>query len=140
MRTIRKIIFHSAYTPPDMDIGVEEIRRWHTDPPPKGNGWRDIGYHYLIRRDGTIEEGRPIEMAGAHVAGHNHDSIGIVLVGGKARDGRSRNNFTRAQWRSAEELGVRLTKQFPEAEVGGHNDYTNSKTCPDIDIKAWWYG
>src|SRR5690554_2206478 len=124
MRKIRKIIIHAADTPPNMDIGVEEIRDWHVN----GNGWRDIGYHYVIRRDGTVERGRSEEVAGAHVYGHNSDSIGICLVGGKpARHGGPACNFTRAQWIALEDRVRDLVRRYPMVEVSGHNDYTSDK-------------
>jgi len=61
---------------------VDEVRRWHT----QGRGWSDVGYHYLIDLDGTVVEGRPIEKAGAHVKGHNANSVGISLFGGHGSD------------------------------------------------------
>ena len=81
-RETNNIVIHGAYTPADMDIGVNEMRRWHTDPKPHGNGWTDIGYHAVIRRTGRIEIGRAWDQVGAHVVGHNRDSFGIVMVGG----------------------------------------------------------
>ena len=83
VRMIDSIIIHSTATPVGMDVGVEDIRAWHV----RDNGWRDIGYHWVIRRDGTIEEGRPEIAVGAHVAGYNHNSIGVALVGGVAVTG-----------------------------------------------------
>ena len=73
------IVIHCAATKPSMDIGAAEIRKWHTDPP---RNWDDIGYHYVVRRSGTIEKpmlevGRYLEIPGAHVANHNHESIVI---------------------------------------------------------------
>jgi len=125
MRKIRKIIVHCADTPPNMDIGVEEIRKWHKD-----QGWKDVGYHYVIRRDSTLEEGRPLEEAGAHVANHNADSIGICLVGGKGGF-----NFTWSQLVVLKAVVEYLQGMFPEAELGGHCDYDNRKTCPNFDVK-----
>ena len=83
MREIDAIVIHCSYTPPSMDIGVREIYDWHVND----NGWKDIGYHYVIRRNGNIEIGRPEHTPGAHVAGHNHNTIGLCLVGAKARQG-----------------------------------------------------
>jgi len=74
--TIQKLIIHCADTPPNMDVGAEEIRRWHVE----GNGWSDIGYHYVIRRCGLIETGRDESTPGAHVRGHNTGSIGVCMV------------------------------------------------------------
>ena len=56
MRKIRKIIIHCSATPEGKDIDAEEIRQWHLD-----KGWRDIGYHYVIKLDGTVEEGGPLK-------------------------------------------------------------------------------
>jgi hypothetical protein len=132
MREIREIIIHCADTPPSMDIGVAEIRRWHTDPPPKGNGWAAEGYHYVIRRNGFIETGRDESRAGAHVAGRNAHSIGVCLVGGKGGP-----NYTRHQWRSLESLVTTLQGRYPKARVCGHNEFA-AKTCPGFDVPAWW--
>jgi len=125
MRKIKKIIVHCADTPPSMDIGVEEIRKWHKD-----QGWKDVGYHYVIRRDGTVETGRDLTEVGAHVANHNADSIGICVVGGKGGF-----NFTWSQLQALKAIVDYLRKMFPEAELGGHCDYDSRKTCPNFDVK-----
>ena len=78
MRKIRKIIIHCSATKEGQDIDAKEIKKWHVE----GNGWSDIGYHYVIKLDGTVEEGRPIERSGAHTLNHNHDSIGVCYIGG----------------------------------------------------------
>ena len=78
MRRIDKVIIHCSDTYHNMDIGVKQIRRWH-----KKRGFNDVGYHYIIRRDGTLETGRPIEKIGAHCKGQNRHSIGVCFVGGK---------------------------------------------------------
>lgn len=133
MRQINKIIIHCADTPPSMDIGTAEIRQWHTDPVPKGRGWKDIGYHYVIRRNGVIEKGRDDEDIGAHVTGHNTDSIGICMVGGKPM-----TNFTKAQWKTLEVLVTDLKVKYPKASVNGHNTFESKKTCPTFDVEDWW--
>ena len=76
MRKIKEIIYHHSQTPSSMDIGFKEIDQWH-----KSRGWSGCGYHYIIRRDGSLEFGRKEEKIGAHVAGHNSYSIGICMVG-----------------------------------------------------------
>ena len=58
-----------------MDIGLNEIRKWHLDL-----GWRDVGYHYIIRRNGEVELGRSIRDTGSHARGYNHKSVGLCLV------------------------------------------------------------
>ena len=135
MREINKIIVHTAYTTPDMDIGVEEIRDWHVN----GNGWSDIGYHYVIRRDGTVEDGRPVEKAGAHTLGQNADSIGICLVGGKeASTGYSVFNYTLAQMGALLDLLEELVVEYSlvKQSIFGHNEFS-PKACPCFDVKAY---
>ena len=132
MRAIKRIVVHMSYTPPSMDVGVPEIRDWHVN----GNGWRDIGYHYVIRRNGTIEHGRPVEQAGAHVAGHNADSIGICLVGGKREDRDSADcNYTLDQWEALRELLDKLAETYQDTELCGHRDLAN-RECPGFDAKV----
>lgn len=102
---IQEVIVHCTATRPDfMENGTSaarfaEIRRWHMDPPPKGRGWRDIGYHWLIDRDGTVLNGRKPEVIGAHVEGHNAGTLGISLFGGHGSnaDDRFRDHFTPEQ-------------------------------------------
>jgi hypothetical protein len=85
MRPLNKIIIHCTATRPNWWIGkspqqkVNEIRRWHVED----RGWADIGYHYLIDRDGTVIEGRPLSKVGAHAKGHNTGSVGIALFGAR---------------------------------------------------------
>ena len=134
MRAINKIIVHCAATRPGMDIGAQEIRRWHV----RDNGWSDIGYHGVIRRDGTLESGRPMDQAGAHTTGHNADSIGICLVGGLAEDGKTpEDNFTAAQWATLKRVVLDLTRKYPTATVHGHNEFA-AKACPCFDVRDWW--
>jgi len=132
MRKIDTIIVHCADTPASMDIGAKEIKRWHTDPKPRGNGWSDIGYHHVIRRDGAVEVGRAHGVIGAHAAGHNKTSIGVCLVGGKGGF-----NFTRRQMDALDLLLESLVNCYPGAKVIGHRD-VSSKSCPSFDVKAWW--
>lgn len=133
MRKITEIIVHCSATPPTMDIGVEEIRKWHTE----GNGWSDIGYHDVIKRDGTIEPGRPIETPGAHARNHNQNSIGVCLVGGVDKKGKAVFNFTRHQMASLRVYMHQRKNQFPKAVFKGHND-VSSKDCPCFDVGAYF--
>ena len=134
MRDIRRVIIHCSATKPGMDIGAAEIRKWHVD----GNGWNDIGYHYVIRRSGEIEKGRSEYVAGAHVAGHNADSIGVCMVGGINDAGKPDSNFTRSQWAALEHLVKQLLVNYPGAKISGHRDWTDAKACPSFDVRAWW--
>lgn len=145
MRPINKIVVHCSATKPDRNIGEAEITEWH-----KEKGWSDIGYHYVIRRNGLRENGRPLEIAGAHVAGHNTGSIGICMVGGIDKDGKAECNFTFRQFQSLEILLRELLGRFPNAEVLGHRDLSPDKDgdgsieqsewlkeCPTFDAKVF---
>ena len=134
---IKKVIIHAADTPADMDIGTAEIRRWHVE----GNGWSDIGYHYVIRRDGVTETGRDLdgdgdieEEVGAHVYGHNRGTLGVCMVGGMPGC-----NFTSAQWAALAFLVRDILERhgLGVGDVYGHRDFDNGKTCPTFDARAW---
>lgn len=130
LEEVRYIVIHAADTPASMDIGVEEIRKWHLQ-----RGFTDIGYHWVVRRDGTIETGRPFDVWGAHARGFNHISLGICLVGGK--DGE--NNFTDDQWDALAGLVKGLRVAHPRSKILGHRDLPNvNKQCPCFDAQAWF--
>lgn len=135
MRRIDHLVVHCAATPPSLDIGRDEIDQWH-----KARGWSGIGYHFVIRRDGTVESGRPLERAGAHVAGHNRHSVGICLVGGVAADGRTPEpNFMPEQWKALRRVLFDLRRRWPSVEILGHRDFAGvAKACPSFDVRAWW--
>lgn len=136
MRDISTIVVHCSATPPSMDIGVEEIRKWHVE----GNSWTDIGYHFVIRRDGTIESGRPIERPGAHVKGHNSNSIGVCWVGGVSEaNGRAQDNRSDQQTAALFGLIQDLQQKFPGAALMGHRDFKGvKKDCPSFDVRKWF--
>lgn len=138
MREITRVIVHCSATPKDMDIGVKEIRKWHTDQAPEGRGWADIGYHYVIRRSGTVETGRPLHIKGAHTLHHNDDSIGICLVGGTDSNDRNKAeaNFNLSQYKALDNLIESLQHEFGQLKIFGHRDFTNKKACPCFDVKA----
>ena len=126
------IVIHCAATKASMDIGLTEIRKWHV----QGNGWRDVGYHYIIRRNGEVELGRSIRDTGAHAAGYNHKSVGLCMVGGMAEDNSAENNFTAQQWTALLDLVKQLKADYPEADVIGHNEISE-KECPSFDVQKW---
>ena len=135
MRSINKIIIHCAATPEGKDYTVEQIRQWHTTPKPKGNGWRDIGYHFVIYRDGSVHPGRPIEQIGAHTSGYNANSIGICYIGGCAKDGKTpKDTRTEAQRSALVKLVAELRAKFSGATVHGHNEFAN-KACPSFNVQ-----
>lgn len=133
-RTIKEIIVHCSATPPSMDIDVDDIRRWHVE----GNSWRDIGYHLVILRDGTLQKGRPVNQAGAHCRGHNSHSIGICLVGGTDKDNAPEFNFTADQARTLRTVIDTLRSELGEQlVVSGHRDHNPHKACPCFDVRRW---
>lgn len=135
MRVINKIIIHCAATPEGKDYTVEQIRQWHTSPKPKGNRWKDIGYHFVIYRDGSVHPGRPIEQIGAHTSGYNANSIGICYIGGCAKDGKTpKDTRTTEQKAALVKLVTELRRRFPNASVHGHNEFAN-KACPSFNVQ-----
>lgn len=133
MRKIDRIVVHCAATTPDMDVGVKEIREWHLK-----RGFADVGYHYVIRRDGSIEKGRPDNIAGAHVEGYNRFSLGVCLVGGCRREGGklvTENNFTPYQMDVLAELLKQLQGKYGQVEICGHRDLNKGKDCPSFSVK-----
>ena len=127
------IVVHCSATQAKADIGAAEIDRWH-----RQRGWQCIGYHYVIRRDGTVENGRDDRVVGAHVEGHNSDSIGICMAGGIDKDGKSENNFTEDQFTALRKLCHELKRKYPAATVQGHRDFPGvKKDCPCFPVKDW---
>lgn len=113
-----------------MNIDAKWIKKIHVQQ----NGWKDIGYHYVIKRSGEIERGRKDETAGAHCEGHNTGTLGICLVGGISETGRPENNFTPAQFMAVQELIYSLKEKYPTiVKLSGHSDYAN-KACPCFNV------
>ena len=140
MRHIDTIIIHCTATRPNFWQGksaqqkTDEVRRWHVED----RGWSDIGYHYLIDRDGTLVEGRPLERTGAHAKGHNTGSVGISLFGGHGGNvaDQIEDNFTEDQDRALRELMDRLKAEHPITKIIGHNEVAN-KACPTFVVRDW---
>lgn len=130
-RSITEIIIHCTATPEGKDVTVDQIRTEHI----VNRGFSDIGYHYVIYRNGHVADGRDVDKIGAHCTNHNAHSIGIAYVGGvenkpgvpynkqKAKDTR-----TLAQKAALLSLLVDLRKLYPAAKIIGHRD-----TSPDLN-------
>lgn len=129
-RSISKIILHCTATPEGRDFSVEQVRQWHL-----ARGFSDIGYHYLVGRDGTIYPGCPESVVGAHCKGQNTCSIGVSYVGGEEPDGSHRPKDTRtpAQKKALRELVASLQKKYPGATVHCHYEFAN-KACPSFKL------
>lgn len=130
MRTIKFIIIHCSATPDGYDFTAQDIDRWHRE-----RGFRKIGYHYVIRLDGTVERGRQLSEVGAHCSGYNKQSVGICYVGGlDAVHLKPADTRTSAQKRALRQLLEHLHTMFPKARVVGHRDLNRHKACPCYDV------
>lgn len=130
MRKINEIIIHCSATAEGKDFNASDIDRWH-----KQRGFKKIGYHYVIKLDGTIEKGRGEEEIGAHCTNHNRNSIGICYVGGLAKDGKTPKDTRTPQQKSALwKLLLELIIKYPDATIHGHREFAN-KACPCFDVQ-----
>lgn len=127
-RIIKELIVHCSATPEGKDYSVDTIRQWHLQ-----RGFSDIGYHYVIYRDGSIHIGRDESIIGAHCTGHNTNSIGVCYIGGCASDGKTpKDTRTTEQKQSLVKLLKELKTKYPQASIHGHRDFS-SKACPSFD-------
>ena len=129
MRNISLIILHCSGVRPGQRSSAKQIDRWH-----RTLGWKGIGYHYVVRRNGTVEIGRPEAKMGAHCKGHNMHSIGICYEGGLDAQGRPADTRTEAQKQSLRLLVQDLKTRYPKALVLGHHDLNKFKACPCFEV------
>lgn len=145
MRRINLLAVHCTATVEGRPFTVESIRSMH-----KAQGWRDIGYHWLIGINGELWAGRPEVDAGSHIRGHNANSIGICYVGGIGRDGKAKDTRTEAQKVTLARLLKEKRAEHPRARIRGHRDMSPDKDgdgvverhewlkqCPCFDVVAW---
>lgn len=126
MRIINSIIVHCSDSDITSHDNIAVIKEWHLK-----RGFKDVGYHYFIRKSGHIEYGRPLHQQGAHVSGHNKSSIGICTAG--------RTRFTKEQLYATARLCNRLLVTFnlSVTNIYGHCDFNPNKTCPNLDMEAF---
>lgn len=129
------ITVHCSASRLSAKANVESIRREH-----KAKGWSDIGYHYVIDRDGSINTGRPLYRNGAHVQGHNTDNIGICLIGGVTEALKPVNNYTDEQWGSLRYLLTDLISKYgiPLESIKGHRDWFPDLNGDGVIDKRDW--
>ena len=128
------IVLHCSGVKPDVNQDISILDSYHSK-----KGWKGIGYHEYVRRDGTVQHGRPVEVAGAHVVGHNKHSIGICYEGGLDADGVKADTRTPEQIRALRQLVEKYHAQFPDAVIVGHHNLNPLKDCPCFDaIKEYW--
>ena len=132
MRKVEKIIIHCSATKEGQDVSASTIKSWHLK-----RGWKDIGYHFIIRLDGTIELGRMMNVIGSHTKGENSKSIGICYIGGVENfrtDGKykAKDTRTQKQKKSIITLLRALKLIYKDATIHGHNEFS-SKACPSFN-------
>ena len=126
------IVIHCTQTPDDMDFGVEKVTEWH-----KNRGFDTIGYHYLIKRDGTLQEGRQQDEVGAHAVAVNGNSVGVALAGGGTPSMGWENNFAPIQFETLKTIILKLKKDYEIEKVIGHYQVDDKKECPSFDVPGW---
>ena len=126
MRTITLIVVHCSAVKPDQLSSAAQINTWHHQ-----RGFHlGIGYHYVIRRNGDIEPGRPEWMIGAHCLNHNKYSIGVCYEGGLNARGQPADTRTPEQKAAMRRLLEELHERYPRAVIVGHHDLNPMKDCP----------
>lgn len=143
--TPKFITVHCSATKTGQYLTAQQIRKMHL-----AKGWRDVGYHYIIRADGVIEKGREDNVQGAHVSGHNKNNLGVCLIGGVGSNGKPLNNYTWEQMNALRGLIIDLSNEYnvPVKNIKGHRDWfgdTNGdgvvdgrdwlKECPCFNVK-----
>lgn len=127
-RNITEIIIHCSATPEGKDYTVKDIKSWHLQ-----RGFSDIGYHWVIYRDGSIHQGRNEAISGAHCTGHNTNSIGVCYIGGMDSNNKNpKDSRTAAQKEALVSLLKELKKRYPKAKIVSHSTYA-AKACPSFD-------
>ena len=127
-RTITEIIVHCSATPEGKDFTVDDIRKWH-----RQRGFTDVGYHYIVYRNGHVMDGRDVDLVGAHCTNHNAHSIGVCYIGGMDSVNKNpKDTRTLAQKAALLSLLVDLKKIYYCAKIYGHRDFA-SKACPSFD-------
>lgn len=125
----KEIIIHCSATPEGKDFTVEQIRQWH-----KAGGFRDIGYHWVVYRDGSVHRGRKETEVGAHCLGHNDKAIGICYIGGCAPDGKTPKDTRTPQQKEAIRQAIsEIRQRWGHLPVYGHRDFAR-KACPSFDV------
>jgi N-acetylmuramoyl-L-alanine amidase len=128
------IVIHCSQTRPSQKWGAKEIDRVHRE-----RGWLKIGYGKVIKRDGTVEQGREDDEIQAHVQGYNHCSYGVCLIGGATEEDwtKPEDNFTGEQWDSLKKVLTELIAKYPDAQIVGHYMLDEKKTCPNFNVRQY---
>lgn len=144
-RKLKYLVLHCTATPQGRKVTADEIRAWHTDPKPKGNGWKQVGYTDMIRLDGTIDE--LVKNNDDNIvdsweitngaAGHNSVSRHIVYVGGLDRYlHEPKDTRTPEQKEALKKFCLEFHAKYPDVKIVGHNELSG-KACPSFDVPQW---
>ncbi len=145
MGKLRYLVIHCTATPEGREVSQADIRQWHTSPPPKGRGWKQVGYTDMIHLDGKTERMvpnnedawvDPWEVTNG-AKGYNSVSRHLVYVGGLASDAKtSKDTRTAAQLKTMTAYVRSFHQRFPDVEIVGHNQLA-AKDCPCFDVQKW---
>ena len=126
------IVIHCSLSKPSMNVDAKVIDRWHRE-----KNWLKIGYARVIKRDGTIEQGRQDDEHQAHAVEINDVSTSVCLVGGLSENNKNEDNFTSEQWESLKKLLSEWVLKYPLARIVGHCEINPAKTCPNFDVQEY---
>ena len=142
-RPMHTIVVHCSATKENVDYNKDDIKKWHLQ-----RGFKDVGYHFIIKIDGTIEIGRPLNIVGAHVTNNNTGTIGICYIGGLDSKCKPKDTRTDEQKDSLLNLITLLKDNINIKEIKGHRDYSKDlngngkidkfeyiKDCPCFEVK-----
>ena len=128
MRSIKKIVVHCTDSDDSLDFGFRDIDEWHRQRGFMSGSGISCGYHWIIRRNGVVERGRPESESGAHVKGDNRATIGVVWVGKNKIDPRQLTTLKRLL------RGLINRYRLSPLDIYGHTELDPNKTCPNLDM------
>ena len=147
-RSIQYIVVHCSATRVTIPFTEEQLLHCHLK-----RGFKCIGYHFYVTKDGVLHHTRPMSEIGAHALGFNLHSLAICYEGGLDCRGRPADTRTPAQWSSLWQLVNRLKEKFPGCRVCGHRDLSPDrngngeiepeewiKACPCFEVKDEFSG
>lgn len=145
MAELKYLVIHCTATPEGREVTAADIRRWHTSPPPQGQGWKQVGYTDMIHLDGRIErlvdnnedaQVDPWERTNG-AKGYNSVSRHIVYVGGVDKSGYPKDTRTPLQRSEMARYVREFHRRHPHVRIIGHRDLNKGKACPSFDVKKW---
>lgn len=144
MAALKYLVIHCTATPEGREVKASDIREWHTAAPPKGRGWKQVGYTDMIHLDGRVErlvvnneDGNvdPWEATNG-ATGYNSVSRHIVYAGGCARNMQPKDTRTAEQLAAMKHYVLDFHVRHPNVKIIGHNQLA-AKACPSFDVPAW---